>query len=136
MTDPSMLEKNKQVAVDFYEAVSSAQWDRADELMDDAFTWWLAGTLPFSGTYTKAETLGLLQQLAGACKEQPTYKPFAFTAEGDRVAVETEAHGLMLNGKVYDNVYHSLFEIKDGRIVRFREYLDTMHVHECFSDSD
>jgi uncharacterized protein len=134
VADASTIERNKQVAADFLEAVSAGEWDRMLALMDDSFTWWLAGSLPFSGTYTKQETLELLRdQLAPACKVQPKYTPFAFTAEGDRVAVETEAHGEMANGRIYDNVYHSLFEIRDGRIFRFREYLDTMHVHDCFS---
>jgi uncharacterized protein len=134
MTDISTLEQNKKVAAAFLAAVSAADWDRMLGLMDESFTWWLAGSLPFSGTYGKQETLELLRdQLAPACKVQPVYTPFAFTAEGGRVAVETEAHGEMANGRIYDNVYHSLFEIRDGLIVRFREYLDTMHVHECFS---
>ena len=48
--------------------------------------------------------------------------------EGDRVAMEMESHGTLKNGRVYNNQYHLLMRIADGRIAEVREYLDTQHV--------
>ena len=31
------------------------------------------------------------------------------------------------NGRTYNNEYHFLIEIRDGKIAAVREYLDTMH---------
>ena len=42
--------------------------------------------------------------------------------EGDRVAVELSSSGRLANGQPYQNRYHDLFELVDGRIALFREY--------------
>ena len=52
------------------------------------------------------------------------------TAEGDRVAVEVESYGKFGNGKIYQNHYHFLFEVREGKIQAVREYLDTQHLKE------
>jgi uncharacterized protein len=58
----------------------------------------------------------------------------ALTAEGDRVAAEVESHAPLVNGKVYNNHYHMLFEIRDGRIAVVKEYADTAHARDIFGD--
>jgi ketosteroid isomerase-like protein len=55
--------------------------------------------------------------------------PKAITAEGDRVALEAESYGELANGKVYNNQYHVLMEIRNGKIQAVREYMDTQHAH-------
>jgi uncharacterized protein len=52
------------------------------------------------------------------------------TAEGDRVAVEAESHAKMKSGKLYQNKYHFLLTIRDGKIQGVKEYLDTAHADE------
>lgn len=47
------------------------------------------------------------------------------TADETRVAVEA-AGDMTVNGNKYDNVYHWLFETKDGKIAKARFYLDTL----------
>ena len=51
------------------------------------------------------------------------------TAEGDRVAVEAESYAKMKNGKTYQNTYHFLFIVRDGKIQSVKEYLDTIHAN-------
>lgn len=58
----------------------------------------------------------------------------ALTAEGDRVAAEVESHAPLVNGKVYNNHYHMLFEIRDGKIAVVKEYADTAHARDIFGD--
>ena len=60
--------------------------------------------------------------------------PKGLTAEGDRVAVEAESYGEMATGKIYNNLYHFLLEVRDGKIHAVREYLDTMHAKEVLLD--
>lgn len=132
MTDRQTTEQNKQLATNFLEAVTAKDWERLLSLLDDSFTWWVSGKLAISGTYSKQETGEMLRQLVTLCKVTPVLKPFAFTAEGDRVAVEAEGIGEMLDGQTYHNIYHLLFEVRDGRIVKLRDYMDTMHVNETF----
>ena len=52
------------------------------------------------------------------------------TAEGERVALEAESHGTHKSGKKYNNHYHFLFRIRDGKIAEIREYADTAHARD------
>ena len=52
------------------------------------------------------------------------------TAEGERVAVEAESHGRYASGKTYQNYYHFLLIIRDGKVRQLKEYMDTMHANE------
>jgi hypothetical protein len=56
--------------------------------------------------------------IAGKPGELPTAGP----------AIELESYGELRNGRVYNNEYHTLLTIRDGKIREVREYLDTQHV--------
>ena len=49
-------------------------------------------------------------------------------SKGDMVAAETHGTGKLKNGKIYDNRYAWLIEVKDGRIFAIREYMDTAFI--------
>ncbi|MEP1472979.1 MAG: nuclear transport factor 2 family protein [Halieaceae bacterium] len=49
----------------------------------------------------------------------------AMTAEGERVAVEATSEGEHISGQTYGNEYHFLFEFRDGKLLRLKEYMDT-----------
>jgi ketosteroid isomerase-like protein len=56
------------------------------------------------------------------------------TAEEDRVAMEAESHvANSQNGRVYNNFYHYLFRIRDGKLSLFKEYQDTLHLFDYVS---
>jgi len=40
--------------------------------------------------------------------------------------------GELLNGRVYNQEYHTVMTVREGRIVAVREYLDTQHVQEVW----
>ncbi len=50
------------------------------------------------------------------------------TAEGDRVAVEAQSEGEHISGKIYSNQYHFLFQFRDGKLLKLKEYMDTEQV--------
>ena len=58
------------------------------------------------------------------------------TAEGDRVAVEAQSNGLYnpVNKRRYQNFYHGLFKIRDGKIILYKEYQDTLHLFDFISE--
>ena len=49
------------------------------------------------------------------------------TADEERVVVEAGVHGTNAVGKVYDNKLVYVLDVRDGKIVHGREYLDTIH---------
>ena len=53
-------------------------------------------------------------------------------SQDNKVAVEVHGYGKLIDGAIYNNFYHFLFEIRDDKIVRVREYLDTKHVDQIY----
>jgi len=50
--------------------------------------------------------------------------PERFIADGDLVAVEARGDNVAVTGERYDNDYCLVFELRDGKIVEMREYMD------------
>ncbi len=56
------------------------------------------------------------------------------TAEGERVALELEGRFDFPDGRVYQNSYHHVFIIRDGKIVCVKEYMDTAATIAAFGE--
>ena len=123
-------EDNKRVVFGFFESMNSGNGAAVMNALADSATWWVAGNFPLSGTKTKAQFAELMGQLGSRIDGALRVTPSEVTAEGDRVAVEAESYGKMKNGKVYQNQYHFLFVVRDGKIQQVKEYLDTIHANE------
>ena len=123
-------EKSKQIVLGFFETLNAGNAAAALDALGDSATWWIQGNFPLSGTRTKAQFVELLGQLGAAIDGALSLRVKGVTAEGDRVAVEAESFAKMKNGKTYQNRYHFLCEVRDGKIQAVREYLDTMHANE------
>jgi ketosteroid isomerase-like protein len=130
----TLEENNKKVVTEFMEVFSAGDVHGIlDSLTDDA-TWWIAGTITgISGTKDKAGFGEMLGGVAAGTKNGAIrLTPLAFTAEGERVAVETESYSELKNGRVYNNLYHFVFTVRDGKINSVKEYLDTEHATAVF----
>jgi ketosteroid isomerase-like protein len=127
-------EKNKELVAEFMEVFSSGDVDKILSRLADSATWWVAGSVEgISGTKSKAEFREMLSGIAASTVTGAIrLTPHAFTAEGDRVAVETESYAELRNGRVYNNLYHFVFEVRDGKIQSVKEYLDTEHTRAVF----
>jgi len=124
------IEANKRIARDLIAALSRADTDWVLENYADDMVMWTAGSLAFSGPHTKGEIRGLMDGILGAFPDGLEFSIQALTAEDDRVAIEAECDGVHVSGKPYRNQYHFLLRIRDGRIVEFKEYLDTQLANE------
>ena len=60
--------------------------------------------------------------------KDPQNEIHSLFSKGDMVAAETHGTGKLKNGKIYDNRYAWLIEIKDGKIWQIREYMDTAFI--------
>jgi uncharacterized protein len=62
--------------------------------------------------------------------------PRGLIAEGSTAVLETRFHAKLANGRIYDNDYCFVIEVKDGRIHRMREYMDTQRGFRCIYGED
>jgi hypothetical protein len=130
----SSASENKKLIQEFMDVFSEGDADKILSYLDDSATWWVAGTMEgVSGTKTKEEFAALLGGLSTETKTGAIkLTPKEWTAEGDRVAVETESYSELKNGRVYNNFYHFVFTVRDGKIMSVKEYLDTEHTRAIF----
>jgi uncharacterized protein len=125
----SLETSNQQVVANFLQAFSSGDVPRTMGMMAESATWWVAGTMPISGTYDKAAFTALLNGVVDALEGPIQITPKAYTVQGERVAVEAESLAHTRSGRTYNNHYHFLITVNDGLISSVKEYLDTMHTN-------
>ncbi len=107
-------------------------------MADDA-TWWIAGKpdrQPAAGAHSKEQIARLFRNMAGRLENGMKMTVKGLIAEGDKVAVEAESYGELQNGRIYNQEYHFLMTIRDGKVSAVREYLDTQHVVATWFQSE
>jgi len=133
--DATALEStNRKLVANFMQDFSKGDVDKILSYLSDSATWWVGGAIDgISGTKNKKEFGEMLTGLAATTKTGAiALRPLAWTAEGDRVAVETESYSELDNGRIYNNIYHFAFVARNGLIESVREYLDTEHTRAVF----
>lgn len=129
------IEQNKKVVKAFFEAFAAADVAGAIPLLNDSVTWRNMGQVggpPMCQEIDKAGIAELIVGIKGVLPEGIKMTPTGWTAEGDRVAVEIESYGEKADGTVYNNLYHFLVTLADGKISHIKEYMDTLHVKQVF----
>jgi ketosteroid isomerase-like protein len=125
------IEQNKTLASGFFARFSANDIPGALDAMSDDVTWWIAGKPESSsaaGVHDKKYMGRLFYNMVGQLKDGLRMTVKSLIAEGDKVALEIESYGELQNGPIYNNEYHVLMTIRDGKICEVREYLDTQHV--------
>lgn len=130
------ITENKQLALQYLEAVGSADVAQLEGLLANEFSYWVAPSTKFSGTYDRAQFLFGVAHLFDDASSPFAFTFLELTAEEDRVSVTATGSVMMKNGKKYENHYHNLITVRDGKITAAREYMDTAHVNEVFGAPD
>ncbi|MEO7641048.1 MAG: nuclear transport factor 2 family protein [Ramlibacter sp.] len=131
MNTATSTQSNRQVATEFYRRFDAGDIPGVLETMADDATFWIAGkpgSNPSVGLHSKAEMAVMFGRIMKQLPRGLKMTVKGVTAEGDRVALEVESYGELHNGRVYNQEYHALMTIRDGRISAVREYMDTQHV--------
>lgn len=125
-----MSEQNKKLVLDFIEAMGEGDAGAAAAcITDDTFT--LAkGFGKFAGVRTHDTILATIAAFRELMPEGMEPNIVSVTAEGDRVVVEFEGRGKLLNGESYCNEYCMVFTVKEGKIKQVNEYFCTILADE------
>ena len=120
----SITDQNKKITRDFFEALSTGSNKYLDFYTDDSIIW-TAGNNSIGGTRTKKEVVTFAENILSAFPSGITFNITGITAEDERVAVEINGEAIHASGEKYNNQYHFLLRIKDGKILELKEYMDT-----------
>ena len=121
-------EANKALVREYWRRINTKQSSDVLELCSDDFVFWFPGS--DGGYQTREQARKTFDSVFEIFPEGLIFTLYEMTAEGERVALEAESHGVHKSGRPYNNHYHFLFRIRDGKIVEIKEYADTQHAHE------
>lgn len=123
-------DEKKQVVLDHLDAMSKGEYARALACFAQDGKWWTAGS--FGGWKNKAEMQEIFGQMPAFFPKGIQMTADRFITEGDWLAVEAHSYAPVTGaGKVYQQQYHFLFEVRDGKLHTVKEYLDTQLIAEA-----
>lgn len=146
---------NTAVARAFITAFDAGDADTLESLLAEDFVWHTAvindeetQPRPYQSTTlagledvvfgplrkNKAETCELFRLLFNPDNGfQFRLRPVTITAQDDRVAIEAEGDATNpANGRRYRNLHFILMRIREGKVVLYKEYQDTLHIYDVF----
>jgi ketosteroid isomerase-like protein len=150
------LDANKELARRFVTAFDARDLDAIHALLADDFVWHVAVAgddetehRPFQSNELRArtvplppvkqgkrETLAYFQRLFDAGADGTHHfhlRLLSVMAEGDRVVFEAEGDlQSPINDRRYRNLYCIVLHVRDGKIVLYKEYQDTLHIYDVF----
>lgn len=128
------IETNKKVVTEFVEAMRISDVAKLKTMITDDFSWWIIGKPEYLATAGEHDSKYFLGFFKGAelFPEGADFKTTSMIAEGNTVAAEAEFKAKTAMGSYYENYYHFLFIVEDGKIKRMKEYMDTYHAKMTF----
>jgi len=119
------MSNNKQVAGDFLAALGRGDVETMKSLLTPQSVAICTGTGLLSGTRDYAAICETASGLGRITRAGIRFTIVSMTAEEDRVSCEARGESVLVNGVPYNNEYHFLFTVRDGKVVRMVEYMDS-----------
>jgi len=123
---------SERIVLDFFAALSTGDLERVRPLFHEDAIWQVqVQGIPGAGVHRgrKAIVDEFLAPVRGLFQPgEPKVEIDTMVSRGPLVALETRGIGRMRNGKEYRNLYSFWLEVKDGKIYRLREYMDSHYV--------
>ena len=128
---------NTQVVKDAYAAFQRGDVAGVLAIVDDNVEWQAVigteGVLPHAGMKRGKAAVQDFFRVLGETAEFQTFEPREFIAQGDQVAVVGHYKGrVKTTGKSYDSGWVMIFTIRNGKVVRFREYTDSRQLASAY----
>ena len=123
-------EATRTIVSSYFDRISAGDIKGAFDLFEENAQISFMSRTAMSYTKSKSEVFGLMAVLGGLFPEGIQLSVDGITAEGERVAVEAHSYAKLVNGQIYNNIYHYAFEVRDGKIQKMREYCCTAHAME------
>jgi ketosteroid isomerase-like protein len=121
-------ESNKAIVAQFFDAMNRGDVSFiVDTYAADGCVQTMGNTL-ISGVFTREQIAAAAGGIFDVFPEGLRFNATGMIAEGDKVAVEATSEGKHISGQTYTNEYHFLFEFRDGKLLRLKEYMDTERV--------
>ena len=122
-------QQNIQLTQEIFQAFATGNIPFLLNILADDIEWYVAGSrehLPLAGTYKGREQVAQVFQTVSQYLELQQFQPEEFVAQNNQVAVFGKAKGnIRPNNSVVEYDWVHLYTWQDGKVIKFREYLDT-----------
>jgi ketosteroid isomerase-like protein len=127
---------NRQVVLKLYEAFVGGDAPGIFAVLDERVDWLFSGRasdVPFAGHYQGHEGMARFFGTVAPLAEVHAFGPTEMHAFDDKVlALGHERVTVRATDKSFETDWIHFFTLKDGKIVRLREYYDTATMAEAF----
>ena len=124
-------DENKAAVVEWMRANVAGEIDKAVGFYAPDCRFLVAGDMPYCGWM---DLQGFLNQTTILTLDGPlSFEIGDITAEGDRVWFEAQASGKLAGGADYENFYVFFVRFKDGKIIEYKEFIDTYYVNRVIN---
>jgi uncharacterized protein len=96
--------------------------------------WYVPDVLPYGGTFHGVEQVRDYLESLSRFVERGTLDTLRMIDAGDHVVVLGHWSSRTAQGEAFDSRFADIFEVRDGKIVRFDSHLDTARVLDAFGD--
>ena len=122
------IEANKNTVTRFFDALNAGDTRAIVDAYADDGCVETKGTTLISGVFNKEQIAASAGAIFEVFPKGLSFEITGMVAEGEKVAVEATSRGEHISGQIYSNEYHFLFEFRDGKLLRLKEYMDTEQV--------
>ena len=121
------LKENKELVTEFIMEMQNSNVEKLKTMITDDFSWWIIGKPEYLATAGEHDTEYFLGFFKGGAlfPEGPEFKIISIMAEDNKVSTEATFKAKTAMGTFYENTYHFLFIIENGKVKRMKEYMDT-----------
>jgi len=121
----STAQHNKTTVTQFFAALNAGETEViVNTYAENGHVQTMGNTL-ISGTFSRPEIAASAGSIFEVFPQGLKFEIVDMVAEGDKVAVEATSEGEHISGQTYCNEYHFLFEFRDGKLLKLKEYMDT-----------
>ena len=121
---------NKAFVLDFFDALNAGDVERVVNAYAADGCVETKGNTLISGSYPLDKIAAAVAAIFDVFPKGLRFTVTGMVAEGDKVAVEALSEGEHVSGRTYRNEYHFLFELREGKLKRLKEYMDTERISD------
>ena len=128
--------ENERFVIEFFNTLSTGNLERVREMFHEEATWVaMVKDIPGVGVHRGRKGIvdDFLKPIRGMfAPGDPKVTLTSIASKGPLVVAESSGSGKVADGRPYDNLYCWAIEIKDGKIHRLREYMDSLYISKLF----
>ena len=131
-------QENIKIVQDAYASFGRGDIQSLLDSLDENVEWIVPGEglIPQSGTHRGRDGVAHFFQSLNETTEFAAFEPGEFIAQGDNViALGTYKGSAKATGRPFESHWAMSFVLREGKIVKFREYTDTAAIAPAFAAS-